>query len=287
MRITDRSTLNDALHNIQRSQERLQETQNKASSGIAIDRPSDDPVAYSDIAARDVLLTRLDSYNRNISLVRGRLGATESNLQSVTGVLNRLRELTMMSLNGITTTDALPAEAEELTEQLLGLTNQAYSGDYLYNGFSGGAPFSGAQFVGDNFKRAVEVSPMGATTFGVTAEEVFGVTTGQLAFQGITDAVAAMRTGNRAVVAAGLDAIDNNLNLVTRSMASVGAQQNTLNTAERANQDYALELKKAQGLQRDIDPAKVYSQLTADQYAVQATFAVLGSSSQLSLIKYL
>jgi flagellar hook-associated protein 3 FlgL len=287
MRITDRSMLHDSLHNIQRNQERLQETTNKASSGIQIDRPSDDPVAYSDIAARDVLLTRLEGYNRNISLVRGRLGATESNLQSVQGVLVRLRELTLVSLNGVTTTDALTMEAEDLTAQLIGMTNQSFSGDYLYNGYSAGAPFSGAVFVGDNAKRAVEVSPLGATTFGVNAQDAFGVTTGQEVFKGISDAVAGMRSGNHAAVAAGLDAVDKHLGLVATAMASVGAQQNTLSTAERANQDYALELRKAQGLQRDIDPAKVYSQLTADQYAVQATFAVLGSSSRLSLIKYL
>lgn len=287
MRITDRGMLQDSLRNIERSQSRLQDTQNKASSGIQIDRPSDDPVGYSDIAARDVLLTRLDGYNRNISLVRGRLGATESNMQSVQGVLVRLRELTLVSLNGIATTDALTTEAEDLTAQLVGLANQAYSGDYIYNGYSAGAPFNGARFVGDNTKRAVEVSPFGATTFGVTAKEAFGVTPGQDVFKGISDAVAGMRAGNRAAVAAGLDAIDGHINQLTQAMASVGAQQNTLSTAERANQDYALELKKAQGLQRDIDPAKVYSQLTADQYAVQATFAVLGSSSRLSLIKYL
>src|SRR6185436_6744154 len=98
--------------------------------------------------------------------------------------------------------------------------------------------------------------------------------------KGISDAVAGMRAGNRAAVAAGLDAIDSHINLASQALASVGSQQNTLSTAERGNQDYALELKKAQGLQRDIDPAKVYSQLSADQYAVQATFAVLGSSSR-------
>lgn len=287
MRITDRSMLQDSLRNITRSQERLQETQNKASSGVQVDRPSDDPVAYADISSRDELLTRLDGYNRNISVVRGRLGATESNMQSMLGVLNRLRELTLVSLNGLATTGALTTEAEELTAQLQGLANQAYAGDYLYNGYSGGAPFSGARFVGDNQKRAVEISPMGATTFGVTAEEAFGVAPGQNVFQDIADAVAGMRAGNRAAVAAGLDAVDKHLGLITSSLASIGTQQNTLSTAERANQDYALELKKAQGQQRDIDPAKVYSQLTADQYAVQATFAVLGSSSRLSLIKYL
>jgi flagellar hook-associated protein 3 FlgL len=287
MRITDRSMLQNSLRDIKTGQERLHKTQGQATSGIKVGRPSDDPVAYAQIGSRDEMLARLDGYNRNISVVRGRLSSMETNLTGVVGMLNRLRELTLVSLNVATVTESAATEAEVLYQQLTGTVNQTYAGEYLFSGYNAGAPFSGSRFVGDNQKRAIEISPLGATAFGVSAQEAFGVAPGQDVFKSISDLVAAMRAGNRAGIAAGLDAVDQQLTITANALTSLGGQQNTLTLAEEANKQYAFELQKAQRAQRDIDPAEAYSRLAADQHALQATFAVLGSSSRLSLIKYL
>ncbi|MCS6912318.1 MAG: hypothetical protein RMK29_16670 [Myxococcales bacterium] len=287
MRITDRSALDQALRQIQGGQERLQRSLSKAASGIQVQRPSDDPVGFTEIRVHDEMLTRLAGYNRNIALVRARLGATESALQSMLGLLSRMRELIMMDLNVAISGPEVPLEAQQVYEQLLQVVNQSYNGEPLFSGYRSGPPFVGPRFVGDNEKRAVEISPLGATIFGVSAQEAFGVVPGGDIFRELAEAVAGMRTGNRAAVRAGLGAVDHYLGLITQAMASLGAQQNTLSLAERANEAYALQLRSAMARRRDIDPAASYSQLAADRYAMEATFAVIANSGRLSLIKYL
>lgn len=287
MRITDRSALDQALRHIQAGQERLQRTLNKAASGVQVQRPSDDPVGFTEITTHDEMLARLAAYNRNIALVRGRLGATESALQSMLGLLSRMRELIMMDLNVAISGPEVPLEAQQVYEQLLQVVNQSYNGEPLFSGYAAAPPFVGARFVGDNEKRAVEISPLGATAFGVSAQEAFGVAPGGEVFRGLADAVAGMRAGNRAAVQAGLGAVDHHLSLITQAMASLGAQQNTLSLAERANDAYALQLRSAAARRRDIDPAAIYSRLAADRYAMEATFAVIANSGRLSLMRYL
>lgn len=287
MRITDKSTLDESLLLIQRGQERLAITQKKAASGQKVDRPSDDPAAHGRIQAAEDQIVRLDGYNRNISLVRSRLSATEATLQSTEGLLSRFRELTMMALNQVTATPSIPIEAEQVYGQLVSLANQSYQGDFLFGGLSGTAPFAGTRFVGDNQKRAVEVSPLGATVFGISATEAFSVLPGQDVFSTIADAVAGMKTSNRAQIAAGLSAVDQHLQQLATAFTKLGSQQNALSTAEKANLDYSFVLEKAASNERDINPAQVYSQLAADRYAMESTFAVLGSTSRLSILKYL
>lgn len=287
MRITDKGMLDDSLRHIARAQERLQRSQHRAVSGLAVERPSDNPIAHAQIDAQEAQLVRLSAYNNNIELVRSRLSATEASLQSAQGLLTRFRELTMMALNQVTVTDSVPIEAGQVYEQLVAGVNQTFGGDYLFGGFAGTPPFAGARFVGDNQKRAVEVSPLGATLFGVSAGEAFGVLPGQDVFAEVAAAVQGMRAGNRAQIQAGLATVDRHLGLISQAMAQLGAQQNALHLAGSSNEEYALALQSAITERRDVNPASAYSQLAADRYAMESTFAVLGSSSRLSILKYL
>ena len=100
MRISDQQTLNNALRNLQSNQERLSRSSERATTGLEVARPSDDPAAYNRAADYQTQLTRMDGYDQNISLVRARLASTDSTTQSMQGVLTRLRELALGALMG-------------------------------------------------------------------------------------------------------------------------------------------------------------------------------------------
>lgn len=287
MRITDQGLLSQSLLHMEQNQTRMQETQRQALTSQKMERPSDDPVAMSQVSAQQEMLLRLAGYDRNISQVRARLGATEGSLRSFEGVVTRLREITITALNRTLVTETVVVEAKQLHEQLLSMTNQAFNGEYLYAGYNKGPAFSGSRFVGDNQKRGVEISPLGATLFGVSAKDAFGVDPGQDAFVEIADSINGMKSGDLTKMRIGLDAIDKSLSQISQSMALLGSQQNTLDMAEKANNEYRLVLQKAIGRERDVNPAEVYSQLAADRYAMEATYTILASNSRLSLLKYL
>ncbi len=287
MRVTNRSMLDNALQQIQLNQERLQVAQHQSETGIAVAMPSDNPVGWNQIQSDTEQLSRLDAYNQNIQLVQSRLGATEAALQSTNGLLQRFRELLMMGLNQVAGTVTVGQEAGQVYGQLVQLTNSSYNGDYLFGGFTTTPPFTGTTFVGDNNKRAVEVSPFGATVFGVSAQEAFGVTPGQDVYTDIAAAVQGLQSGNRAQITAGLDAVDSHIKMIADSLSSVGAQDDTLQNAQTGNTSYSTLLQQSAGQVKNINAAQVYSQLAADQYAQQATYAVLGAIGKMSLINYI
>lgn len=287
MRVTDQLLLDQSVSQVRQAQERLFASQRKASSGVQVENPSDDPAAFRRIDALSQQLVRVQGYDGNISRTRARLSAAEASLQSMQGIVTRFREVSLMALNTASDQGTVAVEAQQLRDQLLQGVNQSFDGEYLFSGYSQSAPFVGSRFVGDNQKRAVEISPLGATLFGVSAQEAFGVLPGQDVFTGISDAVTAIKSGDAAKIRAGLDAADQQLQRLSAAQAMIGAQMNTLDVAARANQDYRLALQTSLSDQRDINPAQAYSQLAADQHAAEATYSVIGSASRLSILKYL
>ena len=92
MRISDQQMMNDALRNMQINQERLSRSSERAVTGLAVEKPSDDPAAYSRAEDYQAQLTRMDGYDSNISMVRAQLNATDGTMQGMQGILTRLRE---------------------------------------------------------------------------------------------------------------------------------------------------------------------------------------------------
>lgn len=287
MRISNQQMLDDALRSLQINQERLSRSAERATSGIAVARPSDDPVAYSRAADYQARLTRLDGYDQNAALVRAQLSATDGTLQSIQDVLARLRELALAAQGPIADRTLNAAEATTLREQLQQLMNRSLNGVYLFAGYASSAPFTNHVFTGDNQRRAVEVSPLGATAFGLTAQDAFGVAPGQVVFPGIDALIAAMRNGDSAGINAGLGAVDGYQKQVAQAQTRLGSQINGLDLAQSGNQAYRLSLTRALSEERDADPAAAYSILAADRATVEATYAVLGAQRGLSLVKYL
>lgn len=288
MRISDQQTLNNALRNLQSNQERLSRSSERATTGLEVARPSDDPAAYNRAADYQTQLTRMDGYDQNISLVRARLASTDSTTQSMQGVLTRLRELALGALGPGTDSTLVASEVVSLRAQLTQLTNRNINGEYLFSGYSGAAPFNANNvFTGDNQRRAIEVSPLGATTFGLTAKDAFGVDPGQVVFPGIDSLITAIRTRDQAGVNVGIGAIDSYQKTLAQAQTQLGSQMNWLDLAQSSNQSYRMTLNTALSEARDADPAQAYSALAADRTTMEATYAVLSAGRGLSLVKYL
>ncbi len=287
MRVTDQMILENSLSQIRLTQERLLDGQQQASSGIQVAKSSDDPVAFGRIGGLGEQISKLDGYGQNINRMQARLSAVDSTMRSFQTSFTRLRELSLVALNPTGDQTATTEETSQIYTQLLSMANQTFDGEYLFSGYSSSTPFVGSKFVGDNQKRAVEVSPLGATQFGISAQDAFGVTTGQDVFSGVASLLSSMRVGDRTGIQNGLDAIDKYMNQAAQAQTSLGAQLNTLSGADQSNQEYGLQLKSSKSQLQDIDAAAIYSRLANDQHAAEATYSVIGKVSKLSLTNYI
>jgi len=165
------------------AQRRVLDTQQKVSTGLRINSPSDDPVAAARVAHLDASLARLDQYQANAVFARNQLGLEEEALTDAIGNLQRIRELTLQA-NNSTASDAdrdiIAAEIRQHRDALLALANTTdVDGRHLFAGFREAAvPFTTSAsgsivYNGDQGQRTLQVSDNRFVAIHDSGAEVF------------------------------------------------------------------------------------------------------------------
>ncbi|MBK7355539.1 flagellar hook-associated protein FlgL [Propionivibrio sp.] len=193
MRISTNQIYDTGALGIQRNQSTLYKLQNQLSSGRRVLTPEDDPVA----AAQALLVTQTKEVNgqhvENQGNASGQLGLLDSQLSSLTDLLQNVRERVIQAGNTGTLNNsdrqALATELESRLGELLGIANsQNGSGDYLFSGFKGAtlpfaidaslaavAPASTSPYgyFGDDGERLLQVSASRQMAVNVSGADLF------------------------------------------------------------------------------------------------------------------
>ncbi|MBP8185453.1 MAG: flagellar hook-associated protein FlgL, partial [Pseudomonas sp.] len=144
MRISTIQAFNNGVAGIQRNYSDVTRTQEQISTGNRILTPADDPVASVRLLQLEQQQNILSQYDNNLSAANSSLTQEESTLNSVTNILQRVRELTVQAGNGaLSQTDrqAIGSELGERENELLSLMNSRNArGEYLFSGFQGKTP---------------------------------------------------------------------------------------------------------------------------------------------------
>jgi flagellar hook-associated protein 3 FlgL len=156
---------------MQTSQQRVFNTQGQLSSGLRVQKPSDDPIAAAQILQLNQTQAEIDQYQKNISGGMSALELEDSQMGAITNLLTRVRELTVQAGNGgLSASDrqGIAAEIGARIEELAGIANtRNANGEYVFAGFQGQQePFviSGPTYAyrGDDGQRRIQV---GSGTF--------------------------------------------------------------------------------------------------------------------------
>ncbi len=141
MRISTSLIYQRATAGFQQQQSNLALVQQQISSGLKYQRPSDNPAAMARSLDLQQVLSRTAQYQENIKVAENRLVLEESTLGGVSGLLQRVRELTVQAGNGaLSRSDrlAIASEVRERFGELRGLANTIDAhGDYLFAGHQG------------------------------------------------------------------------------------------------------------------------------------------------------
>lgn len=150
-------------------QAQVAKTSEQLSTGKKLLSPADDPVGSARVLQLDQEIALIDQYERNIVLLESRLASEEGVLDSVTEVLQRVRELTVQAGNAAVYSSeeriAIGEEVHQRVAELYDLMNSKDgSGEYIFAGFSGETqPFienvgGGYSYQGDEGVRYLQVS---------------------------------------------------------------------------------------------------------------------------------
>ncbi len=186
MRISTRQIYTQGVEAFQQQQQKLAKLQQQISTGVRLNKPSDDPAAASRVLELEQDVSVNLQYQANINLAEQRLGQQDSVMKTYGDLLNRVRELAVQGNNGPldqASRNAIAAELDQRLSELYSLANTTdANGDYLYAGFQNdNLPFTRAttgsidhvSFNGDAGTRSIQISKVRQMEIDVPGREIF------------------------------------------------------------------------------------------------------------------
>ena len=283
--------LRDFLRDIAGAREQMLDAQNKVSTGRAILRPSDNPQDMSDILRLHADKIEAQQYERNLEFGRSRLEFTDTALESIQNMVERVRFLALSAIGSPTTADPFSVEAEGLRDQILGTVNTSFQGRFIFGGSDGDTqPFQkdGAGVVtynGNSDVVKVQVGRVSTLQTQIPGSELFGA--GNDVFQALTDLINAMKSGVKSDIDAKLKPLEAAWDGLSVSRSRVGSLINV--AASISEEMSALSLARETSLVEleSADLAETLTEFQSYQTVLQSTLAVGARISQLSLLDYL
>jgi flagellin len=247
----------NAHRNLNATSDKIAKSMERLSSGLRINRASDDAAGLAISEKMRGQIGGLDQAKRNaqdgISLVQ----TAEGSLTEVHSILQRVRSLAVQYQNGTVGTDdkaAIDAEVSQLTTELGAIGTRAdFNGTKLLNA-SGSVTFQ----VGANDSETTTVS---LVSLGSKLGSVAGATT----LSGMT-----------------LSSIDAAIKEVSQTRADFGAVQNRLEHTLNSLSVTQENLTASESRIRDVDMANEMVALTKNQVLSQAGTAILSQANQAS-----
>lgn len=148
MRITQTMIHSDLVLTLNRQNSAIEKVENGLSTGMRIQKPSDDPAGSANQNILSSRLNELTQYDRNVVDAKDRMNLIDGQLSRVTDILQRIRELTVQAANGTNTKFELSeAIGREIEQHLLALVDLANVKDSTGRNLFGGSVTERESFV--------------------------------------------------------------------------------------------------------------------------------------------
>lgn len=292
-RITQRTVTNTMLSGLQSNMAKMQRLQEQLSSGKEVSRPSDSPVKTVEAMQFRSGIRRTEQYARNADDGLALLGATDAALTDSLNMTRRVRELTLQGMNDTMNPqarEAIATEIDTLREGLLGMANTRYLDRPVFGGntSSANAYAPDGSFLGDDGKVLRTVAADTQVAVNVTGDDVFGKRgSGTQVFEVLEKISAALRSGDRAGMDAGLGDLDTAVDRVITTLGKVGARFNRVETLRNAADAQIVSLTTSLSEAEDIDLPKTIVDLQMQEVAYKAALGATARAVQPSLLDFL
>ncbi len=253
----------DAQKNLMNTENDLNSSLAKLSSGFRITKAADDAAG---LAISVNLGAQIASYNQSVRNANDAINVVQtadSSLNETQNILTRLRELASQSASsGVSNTERgyIQNEVDGLVSEVDRIANATeYNGVSLLNTNASLTFQVGIRNVAANDQIVVTTQSATATTLGVSG----------LSLSTLTGAEQA------------LGQIDNALQSVSSTRATLGAQQNRFETVINVATEASVSLSSAKSRIMDVDVAAETSNMSRTQILMQAGVSVLAQANQM------
>ncbi len=169
MRISNLQIFSLANQSMANANNEIAKTQEQLSTGKRVLTAADDPVAATRIQSLTDNIALIEQYNKNIAIAQNNLETEEASLNSVTNLVQRIKELAVQAGNTASLSEseyeALATEVDSRLDELVSLANTRNSnGDYIFSGYKSktsafsGDSTNGFRFDGDEGVMSIKVA---------------------------------------------------------------------------------------------------------------------------------
>jgi flagellar hook-associated protein 3 FlgL len=286
------STFVDALD---KDRQQVNTDLEQITTGQSVNSLSDNPIAAAALVQNLSEASSVDQFTRSISSIQGSLQTADSALNSVVTSLNQAISLGTEGANGTVTAgerQTLAAQVNDLQQEILGLANTTYQGDYVFAGTAVNVqPYvadssspSGVSYQGNSSANNIQVGEAQFVPANLPGSTIFNGT-GADVFQALHDLASALGTSGD--VAGATTEVENALNNVDLQRTFYGATVDRLNNASYTLSQEQTNLSQQQNNLVGADLPTSASDLAQAETTLNAALAAFGQISQNNLLDYL
>lgn len=302
IRVTHNEISQRFQNDISTAYARMAHTQSQLTSGLRIERPSDDPYGTSQVLDLDAQLSDIRQYQSTVADATTFLDTADQALDTVGSSLQRLRELVLQASNGTNgqaSLDTIAAEIIQLKESVRDGINARVGNSYVFSGTASDVPpyaAPGNAYAGNNVAMNRRVSPGSQVSINMPGVAVLGTTTGaaagQLSTLDLIDRIVAdLQTGSPASLqnlrTVDLAALDARLENAIEQRTNLGAVAARLEATAMQLGDLEERLISARSKVAEVDFAKTYSEFQNQQTTYQASLAAGTRMLQTSILDFI
>lgn len=282
--LSNQASLN-AQRNLSQTGKALSSNFAKLSSGQRINTAGDDAAGLAISERMKAQMRSMSQAERNANDGISLLQTAEGALNENSGILIRMRELSMQSANGTlgaSERTALQTEFVQLRSEINRISEVTeFNGQKLLNGDVDEFKFQVGISSSDSDTIAAKMVKMTSKEYGTDTDGTTPIDLTALSIGNGKDEDGADVTGDAASAQAALETLDKAIAATSTSRATLGATQNRLQVTVSNLQSANNNLSAANSRIRDVDVAEESASMTRNNILSQAGLAVLAQANQL------
>jgi flagellar hook-associated protein 3 FlgL len=304
------------LRNITNNLGRMNNMQNQLSTGMRINKPSDDPVGITFALRYRSELDSNDQYTDNVGSALSLLQYTDTTIGQAGDVMQRARELLVQGANGTvdqTSLAAIKTEISQLYNQMVEIGNTQFNGKQIFNGEQTGVKpypaltleqaadplatppvYKAYHVASDKGTIKYELSAGMSIAINMAGSEVFGEPvvsdtdiTSDNAFQLLRRAHDMLAAGDQDGISDLLGQIDTRMDKLLTKRAEIGARINRVELIQNRLNDININLQTVKSKTEDADMAQVITNMKTEENVYQASLSVGAQIIRPSLVDFL
>lgn len=294
------------LANLNQTETQLQQATAELSSGIAVQQPSDNPAAISEILQTETAISNNKQIQSNLTNVTSEVNTADSALQTAVQALQSAISLASQGASSTVSADTRTTLAQQVAgiqQTLVGIAQTTVNGQYIFSGdqdtqapyqLDSTQPEGVLQLVTSPSTRTIQ--SVDGTSFAValTAQQIFdaknadGTPAAGNVFAAVQNLETALTNNDTAGIAAAEDSLQSASSYLNDQLAFYGEVENRITEATDLAQKFQTQEQTQLGNLQDTDVAATATELSQLQVQQQASMSAEANIEQMkNLFSYL